>query len=88
MLVFGQDEVPAIYCCHTGLRQKLETVIYKHLGWRGGWVGLPDVRSVERRTGTTQERPVDRFVPADLRHSRESNENELANYPEPPARGA
>ena len=31
---------------------------------------------------------VDRFVNADLRHSRESNENELANYPEPPARGA
>ena len=54
----------------------------------GGGVGLPDVRSVERRTGTTRERPVDRFVPADLRHSRESNENELANYPEPPARGA
>ena len=45
MLVFGQDEVPAIYCCHTGLRQKLETVIYKHLRWRGGGVGLPDVRT-------------------------------------------
>ena len=54
----------------------------------GGGVGLPDVRSVESRTGTTRECPVDRFVPADLRHSRESNENELANYPEPPARVA
>ena len=47
-----------------------------------------EAETVILQAGTTRERPVVRFVSADLRHSRESNENELANYPEPPARGA
>ena len=43
-----------------------------------------EAETVILQAGTTRERPVVSF----LRHSRESNENELANYPEPPARGA
>ena len=42
----------------------------------------------QRKSHPGDKSEVDRFVNADLRHSRESNENELANYPEPPARGA